>query len=131
MAFRNGFRRKRQPLADDAAPTSPATSTEVARPRKSSRNAADAPLVRFGATVIINTADMNGASLLFSWNHVLQCRLIEFGLAAFLRVRGLTDPRVYADELEEGFRVPPYRKEGLFEAMFIATLNAAAHGMLC
>ena len=38
---------------------------EVAWPRKSSRDDADEPLVRFGATVVINTADMNGGSLIW------------------------------------------------------------------
>ena len=56
--------------------------------------------------------------------------MIELGFAAFLRGRGLTDQRVYADELDEGHSVPPHRKEGLFEAIFIATLTAA-HGMPC
>ena len=50
------------------------------------------------------------------------------GMTGILRGRGLTDQRVYCDDLETGVRSPPEQKESLF--LILPKLNYSASEQL-
>ena len=64
------------------------------------------PIVRYGATVLISTAEMNGC----------------------VKARGSADNRLFVEELEEPHGVPSRQKEALFE--IVPRLNYSALELL-